>query len=189
MPVPKIEDYKAPWEIDASGNPVPDDDQNVEKDRLKKYIHGLLVDKERLQTTVTTITGERDTLKTEIETKKREGESEEARIKRENEELKKKLEDAGKTSIETMRLRAALKAGLSAEHVDRLIGTTMEELEADAETLKKSFGSNGKSDETDGGPRGRPRPVRTAGDPDPDAGDTTFDLDKAVAAVPRLSDF
>lgn len=185
MPVPKLEEFKAPWET-ADGKDIPDEEQVIDKDRLKRFIHGLLSDKDRLQASVTAVTGERDTLKTEMEQKKREGESEEARIKRENEELRQKLEDASKTSVETMKLRAALKAGLGEEHVGRLIGSTQEELDSDAETLKKSFGSNGKSEEKDT-PRGRPRPVRTPGDPDPEAGND-ISTDKALELIPRPYD-
>lgn len=172
----KFEDWTRPWK-----------DDEFDADKAAKLIYDLKVDKETLQEKVTTVTGERDQLKSEIDSKAREGESEMDRLKRENEELKGKVESGASASLETMRLRAALKAGLSADHVGRLIGTTQEELDSDAETLKKSFGSSGKQqDDTD--PRGRPKPVRTPGDPDPDSG-PDIDVDAELAKLPRLNDF
>lgn len=180
----KYEDWTPPWgegEFDA--------------ERAKKLIYDLRVDNEIQKERVAEVGTERDSIKTErdqlkndIDSKAREGESEVDRLKRELADRDNKLVEAGKTSIETLKLRAALKAGLGEEHVNRLIGSTLEELEADAKTLKKSFGGTGKPDsEEKETPRGRPRPRRNPIDPDP--GDDEMTVDQMIALAPSRSPF
>lgn len=49
MAVPKFEEFKAPWETDAQGNPIAEDAQVIDKAQLKKWAHALLTDKEKAQ--------------------------------------------------------------------------------------------------------------------------------------------
>lgn len=172
----KFEDWKAPWEAEG---------QELDPERVKRLVYDLRVDRETMQDRVTAITQERDQLKDEVDSKKREGESELDAARREKAELQKRLEQAGQASVETLKLRAALKVGLGEEHVKRLVGTTAEELEADAKSLKESFGATGKSEEKEP-PRGRPRPRTTPGDP-VDHDDPDIDVDKALDQIPRYS--
>lgn len=177
----KIEDWNAPWESETG-------ESDVDKGRLKRYLFGLLKDKERLQETVTTVTTERDTLKTAADEKAREGESEVDRLKREKQELEEKLAKAPEESAEVLKLRVALEKGLTAVQAKRLVGNTKEELETDAEELLESFGGSGKSGEEDEGnepPRRQPKVKRNPGDPDPDEGaDVT--LAQALDQIPRI---
>lgn len=72
MPVPKFEDFKAPWETDANGQPVAEDAQVIDKDQLKKWAHALLSDKEKAQIARDTARSENATLKgkvTDLESK------------------------------------------------------------------------------------------------------------------------
>lgn len=147
MALPKIEDYKAPWELGPDGKPLAEEDQALDPAKLKKYVYGLLADKDRLQTTNATLTTERDTLQSTIDAEARKGESEADRLKRENADLQAKLAKSGETSIETLRLQVALENGLTAFQAKRLVGSTKEELEADAAELKTSWGGGGKVDD------------------------------------------
>lgn len=62
-----FENWLAPWEKDAEGKEIPEDQQVIDKDSLAKYIHGLLADKARLQGEVDTATAERDEAVTALE--------------------------------------------------------------------------------------------------------------------------
>lgn len=76
MALPKFEEFKAPWELDASGNPLADDAQVVDKEKLKKHLFNVLSDKEKAQIARDTARSESTTLKTkvtELESKQTQG--------------------------------------------------------------------------------------------------------------------
>lgn len=103
----------------------------------------------------------------------------------------KELEDAGKSETEkltervtaaekaaadstdeVLRLRVALRKSLTLTQAKRLVGSTEEELEADAEELLASFGGDGKSERK---PKisGKPKEhLRGGGDPDEEPDET-----------------
>lgn len=181
----KIEDWQAPWETETGEN-------EIDKGRLKRYLYGLLKDKERLQESVTEITGERDELKKAADEKAREGESEADRLKREKQELEQQLAKKSTDSVEVLKLRVALKKGLTEVQARRLVGTNEEELEADADELVASFGGSGKSGEGDNDgddkvdpPKRQPRRRSNPGDPNPEAG-SDISLEDALSKIPRL---
>lgn len=176
MPVPKLEEFKAPWETEAG------DDAEIDKPKLKKYIHSLLVDKDKAQTARDKAVGERDTLKKEAEDKSREGESEVDRLKRENEELRSK---GSQESPETLKLRVAVRKHLTEVQAKRLIGETEEELEADADELVKSFGGSGEAGEGEETPRRQPRRVNNGSDPDLED-EPDVPIEKALEQIRRL---
>lgn len=66
MAVPKFEDFKAPWETDAQGNPIAEADQVVDKAKLKTWIHALLGDKDKAQTARDTANGKVNELTTKV---------------------------------------------------------------------------------------------------------------------------
>lgn len=187
----KVEDWTAPWET-ATG------ESEIDKDKLKRYLFGLLGDKQKLQESVAAVTTERDGLKQTAEAAAREGETETQRLQRELKEATDKL-TAGTASgndLELTKLRVALKKGLKEGDVKRLIGATEAELLADADELLKSFGQGGKTDddEDEGDedldrvaelarrtPKGRHNP----GDPNPGAG-AEVDVDKGLESIPRV---
>lgn len=175
--LPKLEDYKAPWELDSTGADLPEEDQKIDPARLKKYLHGLLSDKERLQTTVTTVTGERDALQKTVDDKAREGEDDAARKQREAQEAI----DAAKAEggLGALKLDVALDVeGITPKQARTLAkslsGQTREELEAHAKELSEAFGIGGpagdeEEHEEEHGQTAarRPRVPRASGDPKP----------------------
>lgn len=188
MPLPKFEDWKAPWEREGK-----EDEFDAEKAR--KFIYNLEADKERLTAEKATVASERDTIKSErdalqkaADDKAREGESEVDRIKREKAELEKKLtEKPTADPVEILRLEVALDKGLTRVQAKRLLGSTKEEIEKDADELLESFkpASEPNDDEEDDGAKVRRTPRRQTNplDPKPDA--EPFDIDKAVDLIPR----
>lgn len=176
----KLEDYKAPWEINkTTGEDIPEDEQEVDKAALKKYLFGLLGDKDRLQTTVATVTAERDTLKTQLDEKTREGEDDEQKRKREHDDAVKAAKAEG--DLAALRYEVALEVdGITPAQAKRLAkrltGTTRDELEEDAKGLVEDFGIGKASEEPGEGdeagpPAGRPRKLRASGDPKPNERD------------------
>lgn len=185
----KLEDYKAPWEINkATGEDIPEDEQEVDKAALKKYLYGLLGDKDRLQTTVATVTGERDTLQQTLDAKTREGEDDEQKRKREHDDAVKAAKaegDLAKLKYDVALDIEGITPAQAKRLAARLTGTTQEELEEDAKGLVEDFGIGKKAsddgDEGDEGgqPAGRPQKLRAAGDPKPN------DRDAAPATDPE----
>jgi hypothetical protein len=183
MSLPKFEDYKAPWEIDLKEG----DEPTFDFEKGKKYLYGVLSDKEKAQkerddvkAELSTVTTERDTLKSEKEAKAREGETEVQRLTRERDEAREnerkareaKPKEGEKTAAE-LRLEVALDMGLTAVQAKRLQGNTKEELEADAKDLLDSFGASGETgdEDEDGGDGPRTRPTRQLRNPaDPQNG-------------------
>jgi hypothetical protein len=76
--LPKFDEFKAPWETDAQGNPIAEADQVIDKGLLKKYLYNTLSDKEKAQIARDTARSENTELKTkvtELEGKQTGGES------------------------------------------------------------------------------------------------------------------
>lgn len=175
--LPKLDDWKAPWELDANKAPLPEDQQVIDKAKLKKYLHGLLSDKERLQTTVTDVTTERDTLKAEKAEKEREGETELQRITRERDEAKAAAQAASTQSTESLALEIlSEKDGITIKDAkflaSRARGKDRAEVEKDIEQLVERFGvkAGGEGNQQTDPPNplnGKPQPVLTPGDPTP----------------------
>lgn len=156
-PFPKnVEDWKAPWEVDADGNELPEDDQQLDPARLKKYLHGLLSDKERLQTSLSETTARAEAAEREIA---------EAADPKALEDLQTKYAAAVKerdeakkgSSVEALKYEIALEKGLTKAQAKRLLGSSREELEQDADELLRTFGGKAKNDDPDGDDAGRAR--------------------------------
>lgn len=86
--------------------------------------------------------------------------------------------DGKNASDELLRLRVAMRKGLTESQAKRLVGSTLEELEADADELLASFGSKTP---VPGKPRER---LRAGGDPDEEPDET--DPAKLAAKLPRV---
>lgn len=160
----KVDDWKAPWEVDDDGNDIAAEEQNLDAGSLKKLLFGLLGDKNRLRTQVTELTESRDELEQAVAEASDPKKIEElqAKVKKAEEER-----DAAKsgTALENLKLQIALEKGLTAKQVKRLVGATREELEADADEILEEFGGKQSAQESTEEPGGddEPKPeVRTA---------------------------
>lgn len=176
--LPEYESWQAPWEKK---------DEEFDAESAKKFIYGLLQQNESLSGKAATAAQERDELKKTVTEAAREGESEAERLKRELETVKADVEQARREAKDNLRLRVALRKGLTEVQAKRLIGDSEEDLEADADELLESFGSNGRAPEdvartTSRQPRRR---VVNPGDPEPDEG-SDIDLKTAMEQIPRV---
>ena len=179
MVLPKIEDWKAPWETDLTEGEDPK--SKLDLDKLKRYVHGVLGDKERIKGEIESVTAERDTLKAEKDAKAREGESELDRLTRERDELKVKAAKADEPDLEKLKLQVAIKKGLTETQMKRLVGTTLEEMSADADVLLAEWNPAAKKDDdgNEDDPSTQPKSgLRNPADPNPSEG--RFDAEKAA---------
>lgn len=167
--LPPFEEWTRPWK---------DDEFDAEK--AAKLIYNLHKDKETLTEARSTLQEENTELKGKVTEFEEKDLSEVERLRRENERIKgeggKKDEASSSTDLLAERYRIALEKGLSASAARRLAGTTVEELEADAEAYIEETGLGGSNNGAGGQapPSQRPKPkVRTGSqqsppDPDPD---------------------
>jgi hypothetical protein len=158
---PTLEEWKAPWEKNGT---------EFDADTAKKLIYNMernaatkaeehRAKVEELQTEITTVKGDLETSKAkvnELEDAKITDAAERARVQTERElkEMRELLEKAitpqpagqqtgteqtGVTEVD--KLKAAMRYGLSEEDAARLVGTTKEELDADAKKLGVRLGT------------------------------------------------
>lgn len=92
--------------------------------------------------------------------------------------------DLDKARLENDRLRVAISKGLSEKQAARLVGSTREELEADADDFLADLAPADKKGDPD--PRsGKPRENLPRGGGDPEDEVTETDPDKLAAMIPR----
>lgn len=172
--LPKLEDWKAPWEVkkseDGSDVDVPEEEQEIDRPKLKKYLYGLLSDKVRSRKSLEETTARAEALEQQITEA-----TDPDKVKKLQDDLAaaQKERDEAKGDITVLRYEVALEKGLTKKQAKRLVGNTKEELEADADDLLEEFGSHGETDGEGGEPRLSPRtaPRRqysNAGDPEPE---------------------
>lgn len=180
--LPEYDKFKAPWEKDLKEGEEP----TIDPEALKRHLYNLMSDKEKAQEARTTAEQERDAAKNTLADKTREGESDADKKARELKEANDKADKAQKDALDGLRWKVALDKGLTAVQAKRLVGTTEEELVADADALVKDLGITTKkggeeeeeeSEETPS-PRTTPRNLRNAGDPAKDT--PNFDPSRAA---------
>lgn len=103
--------------------------------------------------------------------------------KSESEKNAERLAELEKQAADLPRLRVALRKGLTEQQAARLVGTTEEELEADADAYLEELGVTSKTDKTDK-VKTRPRTALKGGSKPDDEPDET-DPRKLAAAVPK----
>lgn len=178
--LPKLEEWKAPWEVkkDAEGNPVdvPEEEQVIDKDQLKRYLYGLLNDKINFRNQLDETTAEAEELQQKLASAQTPEElqslkEENARLVQERDAAKEKA-NKGEDGLKWL---IALEKGLTKTQAKRLMGTTREELEADADEIVAEWGHRGEGGGNGGNSgddvrRAPRRRLTNAGDPDPEAG-------------------
>jgi hypothetical protein len=185
--LPKFDDWTPPW---------GEDDEDIDPAQAAKYIHGLLSDKEKLQTKVdaanakvTEVTAERDeALKAVTEADAKGADEKLTAATAKVADLETKLKAA---QSDALKFSVALDEGLTKVQAKRLIGNTEEELKADAEELVQSFGSTGakpedeEGEEEDGVPTRTPRGLRNPVDSGREEDNPPVDIQKAIDSIPR----
>lgn len=200
----KIEDWTPPWGTD---------DSEFDAEKAKRLLFNALTGQQNAKAAAKTakderdaLTTERDELKTKVEELEDKDLTEVQRLQRENERLRnakpaakdKPNEGDSEADLRAARLEIALDKGLTKTQAARLVGTTREELEADADAYIEEHGlaaggSEGEEGNDDGKggdgksgpPTQRPQPtLRTSRSKDDDVNGEYVDP-ATVELVPR----
>lgn len=146
--VPDLSEFRPPWEsADGTVNEV-----DVEK--LKKYVHGLTRDKAKAQDAreealekIKSLEAEKGELQSKVNSK---DPNLAGQLAAEQDKVKAAEERARKAELSTLRLEVAFEAGLSPKQAKRVQGETQEEIEADVKDLAETFGiKQGSEEESD----------------------------------------
>jgi hypothetical protein len=205
--IAKLEDWLAPWEVDAEGKKL-DEPAEIDAAKLKKYLHGVLTDKERLQETVADKEAEVAQAKEQLAEAQRANENEEQRrareadeakaaTERENAALREKAEGADRLAIALA--VPGISAARAAVLAKRLVGKDEKAWKASAEEIIEDgfrLVAKGESTETVGGEgvtesgstddlTALPQARRQGGTPPPQPKDSKTDLDRLNEAIPR----
>ncbi len=154
---PKFEDWEAPWDKEGA----EDFDASRAKGLLYQFAKKASDAGEKLvarDAAITTLTTERDEAVTKVSAFEEKDLTEVEKLRRQVEQLssRKPESDTG-PSIAEARLSVALEKGLTKAQAARLVGTTEEELTADADALLTELGiASGDG----GGDGGRQTPAR-----------------------------
>jgi hypothetical protein len=186
-----LDSFKAPWESETG------QDAELDPVKLKKYLFNLQLDKAKAQDArdeadEKVTAAEKNLKDAKAEVAKGDPTGKIAELEAELDKAKAVATDAGS---KVDRLEVALDKGLSARQAARLVGSTKEELEADAAEFAKELGitttqdsedlvKDGDEDE-DGNVvdlRRSARPVVTPGDPKPGT-DGEVDYDKLASGI------
>jgi hypothetical protein len=189
-----IENYQAPWETAAG-------EVEIDKDRLKRYIFNLALDKAKAQDArdetsekVTETEKALEAAKAEVAKGDPSG-----KIAALEADLAKAKSDAEAAQGNLNRLNIGLEKGLTPAQAARLQGSTEDELKADADKLLADFGVKPATNETDeereereekereaaeeaANGRQTPRFVNPA-DPKVGSGEQEYDFDKIAADI------
>lgn len=188
--VKPIDQFVAPWETESGS------DAEIEKPKLKRYIHNLVVDKAKAQDAREEATESVKTLEAQLEEAKTEaanasGEEASKKIAK----LEKQLEEAnGKVAglekaKEISDLRAEVLEGVDPKHAKHVKGETREELEASLAEIREDFGLEAPKDdeEDDDEPTVRTRPKSNLSNPldakSGKPGETEIDYDKVADQI------
>ena len=167
MPKEKLEEFLLPWEKDKDGKKL-DEPAEIDVERLRKYVYGLLGDKENAQAARDDAVAAKEGAENELATVKQANETADQRRERENAEAQAELDRLRKGETERRKVEAieeAFKAdGITLDRAKRLakrIGDVEEkdwvseakELVEDGFIIKpkseKPEGENDDPDETD----------------------------------------
>lgn len=133
MPKEKLEEFLLPWEKDKDGKKL-DEPAEIDVERLRKYVYGVLEDKEKAQAARDDATVERDGVKNELDELRKKNETDEQRREREQAEAKAEVERLRKGETERRKIEAIEDAfkdqGITLDRAKRLakrIGPEVEE--------------------------------------------------------------
>jgi len=193
--IPALDNFRAPWETEGGT------DAEIDKPKLKKYIHGLVTDKAKAQDArddakeqVTTLEATNEDLKTQAESANgAEATKKISKLETDLAKMTTERDDAVKAKTRADLLR---EAGLSDTHAKYVTGEDEDAIKKSIEDVKKDFGlgEDGKpgDDDDDDNDEDEPefngfvRPVsrlKTPGDPKSGKEPANFDPEKIAAGL------
>jgi hypothetical protein len=146
--LPKFEDFKAPWELDKDGKPIPVEDQKPDPEQLKKHLYNVLGDKEKAQASRDEATGKVTELQGQLKVKSEEGLSELEKLQASVNDLTKQATDA---NLKAGKLELIQEFGLEKDDLAFLTGADAEANKAIAERLKARVGETKTTEGDQGG--------------------------------------
>jgi len=140
--------WKAPWEEKG---------EDFNADTAKKYIHGLLSDRESRDGTISSLKAENKTLTTDLAAAKDSSLTAEQRAEKAASDAQERDAKFAKLERENARLRIGQEKGLNAKQMRYLNGETEEELTAAADQILEDFPASATDDKGKGK---QPQPQR-----------------------------
>jgi hypothetical protein len=134
MALPSYEDWTSPWGEDE-----------IDRDKASRLVYNLHSDKERLQARIAEVERSRDEFQSQLTEHEQRGLSELEKAQRELEALRSAPPKVDEVAL--ARYEIALDKGLTRAQAKRLVGSSREELEADAEAYIAEHSLNGSRDE------------------------------------------
>lgn len=189
--VPALDEFRAPWETESGA------DAEIDKSKLKRYIHNLVSDKAKAQDARDEAAEKVTAAEADVEKYKKQaadasGEEVQKALTKAESDLaaaKSKLSSL-EADIANRDLRAEVLVGLDPKYAKYVTGETKEDLEKSLKQVKEDFGITEKSDDDgdgdedgddDGDFTGRITPkskVKTGLVEDNDSDSKTYDFDK-----------
>lgn len=105
MPKEKLEEFLLPWEKDKDGKKL-DEPAEIDVERLRKYVYGVLTDKENAQAARDEAVVAKEGVENELAELRRQNETDEQRRKREQEERDAEFERMKKEAAERRKVEA-----------------------------------------------------------------------------------
>lgn len=105
MPKVKLEEFLLPWEKDENGKKL-DEPAEIDVEKLRKYVYGLLDDKEKAQAARDDAVAAKEGTENELAELRRQNETDEQRRKREQEERDAEFERMKKDAAERRKVEA-----------------------------------------------------------------------------------
>lgn len=198
--VPAFDQFRAPWESEGGT------DAEIDKPKLKRWIHNILVDKGKAQDSrddavadLEEVTAERDDFQKQAEASNGEEATKKiAKLEKQVADLTSERDELVSAN-EERDLRAKVLVGLPDKYAKRVIGKTEDELKASLKELAEDFDiplndaglyDPKSGDDEDSEDEGQPVPVRrqprtdlhNITDPDPDA-PKVIDYDAVAASI------
>lgn len=176
MPKFKLEEFLLPWEYDGKGNKL-DEPKEIDVEQLRKYVYGLLTDKEEAQEARDTAVAEKENAQNDLTELRQKNESDEERRVREQKERDAEFEKLRQEGVERRKIDALAEAypEATAARIKRLAkrvtGDEKDWLSDAKELVEDGFKLSDKpaeerpaNDDTDD-VSSRPKPRRSNGEP------------------------
>ena len=183
--LPKFEEWQAPWEKNGTA---------FDAETAKKLIYDKSLDLEKANDAhaekVNQLTTENTGLKTKVDEFQKATETAAEKTAREAAEAAQKAQEQAVTEatrandLRIARLEVAVEKGLTTDDMNRIIGTTKEELLADADEFLKTY--RGSTEETEEPNPARRTPARPRNPLLPDGAGGELSADEILKSVPRL---
>lgn len=109
MPKFKLEEFLLPWEHDGKGKKL-DEPNEIDVEQLRRYVYGLLTDKEEAQEARDTAVTEKENAENDLKELRQKNESDEERRAREAKERDAEIENLRKADAERRKIDALAEA-------------------------------------------------------------------------------